>query len=453
MISLRYHEKGVNMNDQKNRRFYLIADFILFLVIIILLLLVKNPGISFRKPLTSLFNKTGKVIVTQLSRIHLRGIRKAPGSGQSLDSEVRLPDYYVEQIWKASLDTRKSVSVNPVIHLFKNRFLVANSPDGPAFTFDLKHRSLSAGVQSLFSRASALKPYQENYIFQDIKNQFYIFNPSKNTVTPLFHYATGNSLTDSPGLCDLNRDRVPELIMANSVMHIICLDGKNFSPLWTYSDATADIYKSPVCLKIDSDSYPDPVFASKDGRIYALSGRSGWVLWTEALQKKLISQIHTADINGNGKKEILIKSEEGDLICLASSGSKLWQISFEGAISEKIIFPDLNKDGARDPVVISESSSLTAIDGISRMSFWVHNQTSPLIPATLTSLRVNKDRYPDVLFADRSGHLTILNGRTGRIITSYELEALPYTGFISKGRSLYYLDESGRVFCLAIRRK
>jgi outer membrane protein assembly factor BamB len=72
---------------------------------------------------------------------------------------------------------------------------------------------------------------------------------------------------------------------------------------------------------LDGDGKMELLCGAGDGKLYALKEKGGKcsVLWSAELGKQTIGSPIIADINGNGKPEIVVTSEDGFMHCLGAS--------------------------------------------------------------------------------------------------------------------------------------
>src|SRR5262249_24252930 len=78
-----------------------------------------------------------------------------------------------------------------------------------------------------------------------------------------------------------------------------------------------------VAADLDSDGRMEVLFGCEDGKLYALGEREGKprLLWSVSLGRPVGEPI-LADLDGDGKAEILVAAEDGRLHCLKGKGGR-----------------------------------------------------------------------------------------------------------------------------------
>jgi outer membrane protein assembly factor BamB len=96
---------------------------------------------------------------------------------------------------------------------------------------------------------------------------------------------------------------------------------------WTYPvTSTVDTY-SPALADVDGDGLPDVIFSSSDGRIRALRGADGELLWWYDTTRVMESGPMLADLDGDGALEVVIVTDcksGGPQSCPAPNAAALY---------------------------------------------------------------------------------------------------------------------------------
>jgi len=221
-------------------------------------------------------------------------------------------------------------------------------------------------------------------------------NPSRTGYTNL----TGDLRTDhivawtftapegifaSPAAVDLNGDGRPEIIVAaekgdvETQKNLFVLSSTG-QILWEFA-ADSSIHSSPAIADLDDDDNPDIVFGTNRGRVYALDGGEGSVLWSFRLPIGAFrSSPLTYDVDGDNETEVIIGSSNGTLYCIdGGSGIAEWTYQTDGEISSSpsIIGTDI--------VFGSADNKTYALDGKGR-PIWNVTVKAPIVYSTAAAL-------------------------------------------------------------------
>jgi outer membrane protein assembly factor BamB len=99
-------------------------------------------------------------------------------------------------------------------------------------------------------------------------------------------------------------------------------------PLWRHDTPSREpIYASaigPVPLPAGRRVRPAIVFGGWDGQITALDASAGHVLWRTATGGRCYGRCQAADVDGDGRAEILVPGHDGRITCLDARGEPRW---------------------------------------------------------------------------------------------------------------------------------
>src|SRR3972149_2381121 len=127
------------------------------------------------------------------------------------------------------------------------------------------------------------------------------------------------------------------------------------SEKWDFNSQSV-VLASPIAVDGDDDGMHEIVFGSKDGKVYALDG-SAKVKWMYDSRENfsanelmfidadtvnsINSPPNVADINGDGRKELVFGSESGNVYALDNRGQLLWKTKIGSPIRGGICIHNL----------------------------------------------------------------------------------------------------------------
>lgn len=306
--------------------------------------------------------------------------------------------------------------------------------------------ALNAEDGSLLWKYNASSPWAEGcndvapliYDVDDDDTLDVIVPASCNPTTFCFNGHTGKIKwqqvtrgSDSPPtIADLDNDGKPEILHGEFGGYVICLNAEDGSVAWEIAvDLHSWIQTAPTIIDLDGDLLPDFVVAtwnSVEGdtnKVYAYRGFDHELLWTYPLADVVYHGTAVADLDDDGKPELVLGDYSGKLYALnGEDGSLYWDYLWaEGYYAgAPASIGDLDHDGICEVVFVSWFKVIALrSDG---ELFWHYS-----IPDYATAFRgaaiadINGDDFPDVIFGTSEGRFIALNGVSGNAIYNTDL--------------------------------
>ncbi len=186
---------------------------------------------------------------------------------------------------------------------------------------------------------------------------------------------------------------------------------------WRYKTRSIGdgIASRPMMGDIDLDGRIEVVFGSWDHHVYCLEALTGQLRWEKELKGRIRSGLAMADLDRDGKQEILAGDVFG-LACLDSEGTPMWEFRSQGeemVVAVPPVIGDVDGDGEPDIVFGTQSGSIYALTGEGRL-IWSIPLGEDQIQAAPLIADVDGDGYLEVVYATAMGRVVCLETRGSR---------------------------------------
>ena len=154
------------------------------------------------------------------------------------------------------------------------------------------------------------------------------------------------------------------------------------------------IYASPTVADIDGDGRKEIIIGTSLGLLYVLDGDSGFTRRFFPMQfHQIQAQVAVGDIMGGPHLEMIVGDLVGNLVCVNSDGDILWDARLSGAIYHAATIGDVNGDGQLDVIV-----SVAALEGY--QIYAVHGDTGKVLPQFPIALPASAEISGPILLVD-----------------------------------------------------
>ncbi len=133
--------------------------------------------------------------------------------------------------------------------------------------------------------------------------------------------------------------------------------------LWNYTTGDA-IYSSAALGDINGNGKIEVIIGSNDGKVYAFHGENGTIFWNYTTGGLIRCSPTIGDIDGNGKVEVIIGSGDKNLYALhGENGTIFWNYTTGEEIRSCPTFGDLDGNGKVEVIVGSKDNKTYAFHG------------------------------------------------------------------------------------------
>lgn len=193
---------------------------------------------------------------------------------------------------------------------------------------------------------------------------------------------------------------------------------------------SADVY-FPVTLKAFQSKTFTVVYSTNETVVPAYRSRTfgASALWTSESTGGGASGATIADINGDGRLEIIFGSADGYVYCLDDQGRTLWKTQASLSTTQSIQFTpqvaDIDHSGRDSIIAVTNDPGVVRLNSTGAI-VWRYNSTSVLYSGG-TLVDVNGDGVLDVLTGGNMRQVIALDGRTGALLpVSYAVGGAGY---------------------------
>ncbi len=181
-------------------------------------------------------------------------------------------------------------------------------------------------------------------------------------------------------------------------------------PIWTYGP-TGGGASGATIADLDNDGRLDIVFGGTDGYVYCLDedGNLKWRTLVSSGQSVPFTP-QVADLDRSGQLSVVVSTNAPSVVRLNSSGSIVWTYNSGSVLFTTPTLVDVNADGVLDALVGSNARNLAAIDGLTGTS--LPSYTVPVAAYTPTIADIDGSGAPEILVDgdDKNMHAFALDG-------------------------------------------
>ncbi|MBS3778253.1 MAG: PQQ-binding-like beta-propeller repeat protein, partial [Candidatus Thermoplasmatota archaeon] len=248
---------------------------------------------------------------------------------------------------KWSRKTENAIDSSPVIDDIDNdgkKELIIGSSDKTLYVFDAETGNEKWSRKTNDAILSSPATYNNNIYIGSNDNNIYCYNG--NNGQEQWNAPTNGKVTASPTI-------------ANGHLYI----GSNDNNMYSFNAETGEKeweYQTNGPIQSTAAIAEHIYFGSEDGNIYCIN-TNGNLQWTYTTQASIISSPAIADIDNDGKNEIIIGSRDGNLYCI-ENGELDWKYQVGHNIDTSPAITDINADGYAEIIFGSDNGDIIAVE-------------------------------------------------------------------------------------------
>jgi outer membrane protein assembly factor BamB len=218
-----------------------------------------------------------------------------------------------------------------------------------------------------------------------------------------------------PTLGDANRDGALDILLAvNKQLRCYDLRGKE---KWRYQ-VDKDIESFPTVADLDLDGKNEIIFGASDNFLRCLDA-NGKLKWKFETRSWIVRGVAVGNLIGDAKPEIVFGSMDSNLYCLDHTGKKLWNYEAEDWVASSPVIADVDVNGANDVLFSSDDGNVYCVNRYGKEK-WKSNYASPeaRVQPYLAVGDIDGDRRSETVLATKNGELKIYDFNGKQILES-----------------------------------
>jgi len=305
----------------------------------------------------ALMDAQGNVTYQEKDKLPYPGIRFAPPAAADVDGDGRLEIFVANEdgnLW--SLDSKGKVRWN---------YLAGDGFWTP----------MAVGDITGDGRAEAAATCRDHFL--------YVFDAAGGRL--LWKHEFDGEVETSPVMADLDGDGVLDLLAASDSTQAAAFKGDG-TPLWQYR-----IEGGANCVAAANLAGEVRVAISTGQSQLIVLNAQGQLCWQYQWQPSDpdlggLYQIVAGDINGDGKREFVVGTEDGHCLAFSPEGKLLWSADVEGRCFGCPTLLDLDDDGAYEVIAGATTRVLKALRGKDGSTLWRFQGITPFYHAVAADL-------------------------------------------------------------------
>lgn len=242
-------------------------------------------------------------------------------------------------------------------------------------------------------------------------------------------WQTNTRGSDSPPvIVDLEKNGQLDILHGEFGGWVRCINAATGATKWDLLvDANSWVQTAPTIVDVNSNGQLDFVVAtwgfSNNSALYAYDGATRNLIWSIPMDDKVYHGTAVADLDDDGKPELVIGDYSGKLHVLnAEDGTYAWSYLASNYIGAPPTIGDITGNGKCEVIFVSWNKVI-ALSNLGNLlwEFTIPNFGSSFRGVVLADITNNS--IPEVIFGSSNGSVYALNGSNGSELWNIDLKA------------------------------
>ena len=166
-------------------------------------------------------------------------------------------------------------------------------------------------------------------------------------------------------LGDVDRDGTLDILIACGPQ-MLCYDARG-KLKWSFA-TTESIDSFATIADLEGDGKPEIIFGAEDNQLHVLNG-NGTEKWHFATKSWIVGGVSVADLDGDGQLEIVFGSMDFNIYCLDARGRLKWRSETEDWVASSPVIADLDGDGKLETLASSDDGHLYCLSHLGTLKW------------------------------------------------------------------------------------
>ncbi|BCM92967.1 desiccation/radiation resistance protein [Abditibacteriota bacterium] len=198
----------------------------------------------------------------------------------------------------------------------------------------------------------------------------------------VWRFPLSQEATAGPALGDVDGDGTLDIVVAVENV-VLCLNARGALKWRVEIPGKQDdgenvkVEASPTIADLDGDGRAEILVGATDGKLHCLNfqGKESWSVTTKSW---IVGGTAVADINGDGQKEVIFGSYDRNLYCVGANGRLKWKYGADVGdwVGSSPVIGDVDGDGVVEILFVSDDGILRCLTRTGTLK-WKHRVANP----------------------------------------------------------------------------